>query len=120
MDGVNARRYPEVGNGQADRQRAAIKHPAEAGHDFLDRGHLPEVKVAAHMVGALAAIETAVAKGEQTPDEGEAVAPLLERHRRAIVTVEFENRISRLEKSLEVGSREIRTAPVAAGEANWN
>ena len=68
---------------------------------------MPEVNTASDIVAALSAIVGAVARGELSPDEGEAVATLVERHRRAIETAELENRIVRLEKSLDGDGREV-------------
>jgi hypothetical protein len=58
---------------------------------------LPAVNAPADLVAALGAISEAVARGELTPDEGQAVAAILEGQRRAIETVELEQRITRLE-----------------------
>jgi hypothetical protein len=58
---------------------------------------IPPVNSPADLVSALANITDAVSRGELTPDEGQAVAAILEQHRRAIETVELEERLSRLE-----------------------
>ena len=68
----------------------------------------PEVRAAADVVGAISAIVGAVSRDELSPDGGDAVAALVERRRRAIETVDFEDRISRLEKFVEGDGRELR------------
>jgi hypothetical protein len=60
---------------------------------------LPSIKSAADLVSALSTIAEAVAGGALTPDEGQAVAAVLETKRRAIETVELESRISALEQT---------------------
>ena len=50
---------------------------------------LPPTKAAADIVAALGAIADAVATGDVTPDEGHAVAGILEAKRKAIETVEL-------------------------------
>ncbi|HZP98630.1 MAG TPA: DUF5681 domain-containing protein [Reyranella sp.] len=59
---------------------------------------LPAIKTSADTVAALGAITDAVAAGDLTPDEGAAVAGVIEIKRKAIETVELEARISALEK----------------------
>ena len=59
---------------------------------------LPATKTAADVVAALGSIADAVAAGDLTPDEGAAVASVLEIKRRAIETVELESRVSALEE----------------------
>jgi len=59
---------------------------------------LPAVEKADDVLGALGSVIAAVASGELTPDEGATIAGLLEAKRRAIETVEFENRILALEE----------------------
>lgn len=58
---------------------------------------LPAIRTAADVAAALGAVADAVANGEITPDEGAAVATVLETKRRAIETVELESRIAALE-----------------------
>lgn len=58
---------------------------------------LPDVSDARGVALAQAAVVTAVAGGEITPDEGTALSGLLEARRRAIETEELEARIRRLE-----------------------
>ena len=59
---------------------------------------LPAIDTAADLVKALGKVASAVAAGEITPDEGQAVSAVLETKRRAIETVELESRIAALEK----------------------
>ena len=59
---------------------------------------LPPVTAAADIVPALGSIADAVAGGEITPDEGAAVAAVLEGKRKAIETVDVLARIEALER----------------------
>jgi len=59
---------------------------------------LPPIKTADDVVAALGAVADAVAAGGITPDEGQAVAGVLEIKRRAIETTDLEARITALEK----------------------
>lgn len=59
---------------------------------------LPPIETVADIVKAVGSVATAVAGGELTPEEGGAVASILEMKRRAIETTELENRISALEQ----------------------
>lgn len=61
---------------------------------------LPEVKTAAELPGAIAAISRQVAEGELTPDEGAMIVGLLESQRRAIETSELAARVAALEERL--------------------
>lgn len=58
---------------------------------------LPPIAGAADAVKAVAAIVDAVATGELTPDEAQAVASVVEIQRRAIETAELAERIAALE-----------------------
>ena len=58
---------------------------------------LPKIETAADIVSALGAVADAVAAGDLTPDEGSAVANVLEVKRRTIETVDLERRIEVLE-----------------------
>jgi hypothetical protein len=64
---------------------------------------LPVVVTTADLVAALGAILAAVAAGELTPDEGAAVAGLIESKRKAIEIVELEARVAALEKQKGTG-----------------
>ncbi len=66
---------------------------------------LPPILDAAGLVGALAAITAAVAAGELSPEEGQAIASILETQRRAIETVELDQRITALEAQSKDKSR---------------
>jgi len=58
---------------------------------------LPRVETASDVLTALGSVVQSVAAGTLTPEEGAAVAGLLEVKRRAIETVEIERRIAALE-----------------------
>jgi hypothetical protein len=59
---------------------------------------LPEVKTAAELPIATGKIMVAVSTGKLTPSEGQAVAGILDLHRRALELGEIEARVSALEK----------------------
>jgi hypothetical protein len=63
------------------------------------RMHLPAIIAPRDIVAALGAVADAVAAGELSPEEGAAVAGILEAQRRAVETVEMEARIAALEQS---------------------
>lgn len=73
---------------------------------------LPPVACAADLVPALAAVVGAVGRGELTPEEGRAVAGLLEAQRRAVETAELERRVAALEECL---AEPLAEPPGAAG-----
>ena len=60
---------------------------------------LPSITAPSDIVAALGAVADAVAAGEVSPEEGAAVAGILETQRRAAETVELERRIATLEQS---------------------
>ncbi len=62
---------------------------------------LPAVATGADLVPALASVVHAVGRGELTPEEGQAVAGVLETQRRAIATAELEARVAALEELVE-------------------
>jgi hypothetical protein len=66
---------------------------------------LPPITDAAALVNAVAAITAAVGEGELSPEEGQAVAAILETQRRAIETVELDQRITALEARSKDQSR---------------
>lgn len=59
---------------------------------------LPPVEAADDIPKALAAILKAVAVGDLSPEEGSAVANIIEQHRKGLELAEIEARLSRLEK----------------------
>jgi uncharacterized protein DUF5681 len=65
---------------------------------------LPAIETAADVANALGAMAGAMAAGELTPDEAGAVAGVLEAKRRAIETVEHEERLRKLEERSPGGS----------------
>ena len=60
---------------------------------------LPAIKSAGDVVMALGTIAESVASGSLTPDEGQAVAAVLEVKRKAIETVDLESRVAALEQT---------------------
>lgn len=58
---------------------------------------LPPIQSATDVAAAMGIVVEAVADGELTPDEGQAVAALLETRRRAIETADLEMRIAAIE-----------------------
>ena len=59
---------------------------------------LPSIKTAQDVVAAVGVVADAVGAGDITPDEGQAVASILEAKRKAIETVDLESRVAELEK----------------------
>src|SRR5262245_22940203 len=59
---------------------------------------LPAIMTASDVVAAVGTVADAVAAGDITPDEGQAVASILEAKRKAIETVELESRVAALEQ----------------------
>ena len=59
---------------------------------------LPPVASAADLVPAMAAVVAAMAHGELTPEEAQAMCAVLESQRRAIETAELEARVTALEE----------------------
>jgi hypothetical protein len=74
--------------------------PAKKGRPV--RLDLPAIKTAPDILAALAAVVDATGKGEITTDEATAVAGVLELKRRAIETVEFDARLTKLETTTGV------------------
>ena len=62
---------------------------------------LPAIMAPSDIVAALGAVADAVAAGELSPEEGAAVAGILDAQRRAVETVEILARIAALEQSRE-------------------
>lgn len=59
--------------------------------------NLPTVENPTDVLTALSAVTTAVSNGELTPDEGQAIASLLEQSRRAQELVDIDDRLKKLE-----------------------
>jgi hypothetical protein len=59
---------------------------------------------AADVTMALETITVAIGSGQITPEEGAAVAGVLEQHRKAIETLKLEQRIARLEAQARDGT----------------
>jgi hypothetical protein len=68
-------------------------------HECLAASILPEARTAEDVAAALAAVVSAMADGELTPDEAALVASVLEMRRKSIETIEHENRLRLLEKA---------------------
>lgn len=64
---------------------------------------LPRLETPGDVVKATATIAEAVAAGEVTPEEGQAVAAIVETHRRALETEEIERRLAALEAAQPPG-----------------
>ncbi len=73
--------------------------PARRGRPV--RLELPEMRTAADLAAALGAVAGAVARGDLSPEEGSAVAAVLEAQRKAIETQELQGRIAALEAAQE-------------------
>ncbi len=95
--------------------RAAEQGDMAAARIVLDRAwpvrrgrpvrlELPELQTAADLAAALAAVAGAVGRGEVSPEEGSAVAIVLEAQRKAIETQELERRIAALEAAKGSGA----------------
>jgi hypothetical protein len=61
---------------------------------------LPEMKVARDAVKASAAIVAAVAAGDLTPSEAAELSRVVDGYARTLQTIEFEDRLSKLEKAI--------------------
>ena len=68
------------------------------------RLELPELRAPADLAAALGAVAGAVGRGDLSPEEGSAVANVLEAQRKAIETQELERRIAALEAVKESGA----------------
>lgn len=64
---------------------------------------LPRIEGAQDLVKALGAILEAVAQGEITPAEGQTLTVMLDAYRKGLETVDFEARITALEKEMARG-----------------
>lgn len=74
--------------------------PARKGRPVALPG-LPAIETPADLARALGSVAEAVASGAITPDEGQAVAAVLEAQRRAVETAELAERIARLEDAAD-------------------
>jgi hypothetical protein len=70
-------------------------------------GYLPVVEQPADVVRALAGLLGAVANGELSPEEGQAVTELIEAQRKAIELTEIEMRLRALEKGTSLHDRDL-------------
>jgi pantothenate kinase len=62
---------------------------------------LPALSTAADAVAATAAVAAAVAGGDLSPEEGQAVASVVETHRRMIETADLDRRLAVIEARME-------------------
>jgi hypothetical protein len=62
---------------------------------------LPATKAPSEIMAALGAVSVAVAAGGLTPEEGTAVAGILEAQRKAVEMLDLEARVAALEQSWE-------------------
>lgn len=63
---------------------------------------MPPIETSSDIAAALGSITNAVAGGEASPEEGAAMAAILETQRRAMETVELERRLTALEQKAGV------------------
>ena|SRR5579884_2767574 len=84
--------------GDATALRLAVERLAPVRRGRPVRFALPPLKTAAELPDALAAVITAVSRGELTPEEGVSLAQIIESRRRAIETAEIEQRVAVLEQ----------------------
>lgn len=66
---------------------------------------LPAMESAADLASALGVVAGAVGAGELSPEEGQAVAAILDAQRRALETADLEQRVAALEMRTEETSR---------------
>ncbi|MDQ7830270.1 MAG: DUF5681 domain-containing protein [Desulfovibrionaceae bacterium] len=83
--------------------RLCLERICPAPKDRPLRVKLPEVKGASDLPGVTGAILDAVASGELTPSEGQAVAGLVEAHRKSLEMQEIELRVQALENHMGGG-----------------
>jgi hypothetical protein len=62
---------------------------------------MPALTTTAGLPRALAAVATAISEGVLSPEEGAAIASVLDQQRRALELVQFEERLARLEATAE-------------------
>ncbi len=65
--------------------------------------NLPDMQAATDLPAAVGAVTAAVARGDLTPEEGQAIGALLDAHRRAIETAGIEARVQALEERIAKG-----------------
>ncbi len=89
--------YPTMDQRLSAAQALARKVQPDA-KDTTIQIDLPELKAADDAVAAAAAVLAALARGEITPNEAQAVSAVVESFRRAIETEDLEKRIAELER----------------------
>ncbi len=83
--------------GEVSAQRALLDRLLPPLRDRPLTIDLPDLDGAGGITDAMARVLAAVASGDLTPSEGQAMAALIEAHRRAVETAELEARIAALE-----------------------
>lgn len=83
--------------GDATAMRLCMERLVPVSRPWNNRFSLPAVKTAADVALAWQAVLKQVAQGNISPQEGEAVASMLDSHRRAIETKDLEERLRALE-----------------------
>jgi hypothetical protein len=81
--------------------RLCIERLAPARKDRPVFFELPKMKDAKDAVGASAAIVAAVAAGDLTPSEAAELSKVIDSYARVLQALEFDGRISKLEKAVE-------------------
>jgi hypothetical protein len=87
-------------SGDMSAARIILDRIAPARRDSPVRLDLPEISSAADMVSAMSAVLAAVASGQISPSEGQAVAALLGYQRQALETAELAERMAEIERRL--------------------
>ena len=80
--------------------RLCLERIAPARKDAPVQFDMLEIKSVADHPMAVAAIIKAVASGDLTPVEGQALSAVMEQHRRAVEACEFDERLARIEERL--------------------
>jgi hypothetical protein len=88
-------------SGDAACMRLCLDRIAAPRKDRPVHFEFPKIKEAKDAVSATAAIANAVARGELTPSEAAELSKVVESYARALQSVEFESRLSNLERAVE-------------------
>jgi hypothetical protein len=92
------RRLPMPADEAAPRLCAMLAVPTTPRKDRPIAFDLPQIGSAEDIPKATGASVQAVANGDLTPQEGQAIAGILEQHRRSLEIAEIETRLARLEQ----------------------
>jgi hypothetical protein len=90
--------------GDSTALRLCLERIAPAPRERAVQFDIPEIKSAADVPPALAAVITAVAAGDLLPGEGTALAGLIDRYRSAYEIEEIERRVAALEAAQSGGA----------------